>query len=135
MRFRTLWLTGIVVSGLSVAATAALLSSGQACAQQQPVSYAEDVAPIFRGYCASCHLPGGRGYNASGFNVSSYRSVMAGTKFGRMVIPGQPDISNLVVLVEGRASPKIQMPYEHHPLPSCLSQTIWTWVFQGAKNN
>jgi hypothetical protein len=31
---------------------------------------------------------------------------MKGTKFGRMVIPGQPDSSNLYVLISGRA--KIQ---------------------------
>ncbi len=135
MRHRMLSLASVAVVGLAVAGAATLTPSAPVCAQQKPVSYAEDVAPIFRGYCASCHRPGGEGYKASGFDVSSHDSVMAGTKFGRMVIPGQPDASNLVVLIEGRASPKIQMPYKHHPLPSCLRQTIWTWVFQGAKNN
>ena len=56
---------------------------------------------------------------------------MKGTKFGPMVIAGQPDTSNLVVLVEGKA--KIQMPYGHKPLPECLRRNIWSWIFEGAK--
>jgi hypothetical protein len=60
---------------------------------------------------------------------------MKGTEFGPMVIPGDPDRSNLIVLIEGRASPEIRMPFGHKPLPSCLRQNIWTWIFQGAKNN
>jgi len=126
-------LASIAVSGLSIAGVSISLPTRQACAQQAQMSYAEDIAPIFRGWCISCHQPGGQGYNASGLDLTSYDGVMKGTKFGPMVIPGQPDSSNLIVLIDGRA--KIQMPYGHKPLPSCLRQNIWTWIFQGAKNN
>jgi Planctomycete cytochrome C len=126
-------LTGIVVGGLSIAGVSISPPLRQACAQQAQVSYAEDIAPIFRGWCVSCHQPGGQGYNASGLDLTSYDGVMKGTKFGTMVIPGDPDSSNLIVLIDGRA--KIQMPYGHKPLPACLRQNIWTWIFQGAKNN
>jgi len=27
------------------------------------------------------------------------------------------------------------MPYGHNALPACLRQNIWTWIFEGAKNN
>ena len=104
-----------------------------ACAQQGQMSFAEDIAPIFKGCCVSCHQPGGEGYNASGLDLTSYDGLMKGTKFGTMVIPGQPDSSNLIVLIDGRA--KIRMPFGHKPLPSCLRNIIWSWIFQGAKNN
>lgn len=129
-------LAGAVIVAFSMAGATALTPVPQACAQsQQQISYSQDIAPIFRGWCVSCHAPGGAGYQASGLDLTTYQGLMKGTKFGAMVIPGQPDVSNLVVLVEGRASPKIRMPFEHKQLPNCLRQEIWTWVFQGAKDN
>jgi hypothetical protein len=121
------------VLSLSVGGAALFAPVHQACAQQSQVSFAEDIAPIFKGWCVSCHQPGGQGYNASGLDLTSYDGVMKGTKFGPMVIPGQPDQSNLTVLVEGRA--KITMPFGHKALPGCLRSSISTWIFQGAKNN
>lgn len=119
----TIWLAGIML----------LQPMRQAGAQQTQMSFSEDIAPIFKGWCVSCHQPGGQGYNASGLDLTSYDGVMKGTKFGPMVIPGHPDESNLVVLVEGRA--KIRMPFGHKALPDSLRNSIWTWIFQGAKNN
>jgi hypothetical protein len=106
-----------------------------ACAQRQrgSMSFSEDVVPIFKGYCESCHQPGGQGYAASGLDLTSYDGLMKGTKFGPMVVPGKPDQSNLFILISGQA--KIQMPYGHKLIPSCLQDTIYSWIFQGAKNN
>jgi Planctomycete cytochrome C len=96
------------------------------------MSYSEDIAPIFRGWCVSCHEPGGEGYEATGLDLTSYAAVMKGSKFGPMIIPGRPDESNLIVLIAGRS--KITMPFGHKPLPTCLQQNIWSWVFEGAKD-
>jgi len=65
----------------------------------------------------------------------SYRTgrFMKGTKFGPMVIPGQPDNSNLIALIDGKA--KTRMPFGHKALPSCLRDNVYGWIFQGAKNN
>ena len=143
MSYRKLHLAGVAIIALAMAGAAAPIPSSihQAYAQRrQPpqqlvVSFKQDIVPIFRGYCYSCHEPGGEGYKASGLDLTSYAGVMKGTKFGRMVIPGKPDISNLVVLIEGRAAAKIRMPHGRKQLPSCLRNEIWTWVFQGAKDN
>ncbi len=129
------FLASIAAGGLLFAGSMALVPVRQACAQRTEISYSEDIAPIFRGWCVSCHSPGGEGYTASRLDLSTYEGLMAGTKFGPMVIPGNPDDSNLVVLIEGRASPEIRMPFRHKPLPTCLRQDIWTWIFQGAKDN
>jgi len=126
-------LVSVAAGAVSVLGAALFAPVHQACAQQAQVSFAEDIAPIFKGWCVSCHQPGGRGYDASGLDLTSYDGVMKGTKFGPMVIPGHPDESNLIVLVEGRA--KVTMPFGHKALPDCLRSNIWTWIFQGAKNN
>ena len=133
MKWPRLMFCSIAVGGLSLAATTVLTPIPKACAQHARTSFAEDVAPILKGYCAACHQPGGEGYNASGLDVTTYDGLMKGTKFGPMVIPGQPDTSNLIVLIDGRA--KIRMPYGHKPLPSCLRDIVYSWIFQGAKNN
>lgn len=133
MKKSRLALVSVTVGGLSLAGAIGLAPIHQACAQQAHMSYAEDIAPIFKGWCVSCHQPGGQGYEASGLDLTSYDGLMKGTKFGPMVIPGQPDNSNLMVLIEGRA--KISMPYGHKPLPECLRRNIWSWIFEGAKNN
>ncbi len=124
---------GVVAASVALAASTMLLPVSQACAQQAQVSYSEDIAPIFKGWCVSCHQPGGEGYERSGFDVRTYQSVMKGNRFGPMVLPGKPDESNLVVLIDGDA--KIRMPFQHKPLANCLRENIWTWIFQGARNN
>ena len=126
-------LASVVSVGLSLAGSAALTPINHACAAQAQVSYSEDIAPIFRGWCSSCHAPGGEGTKASGLDLSTYEGLMKGTNFGPMVVPEKPDESNLMVLVQGQA--KLRMPFEHKPLPSCLRQNIWSWIFEGAKNN
>ncbi len=129
-----------ISSFIGIAAVGLLLNGApipgpvrQACAQARQLSYAEDVAPIFKGWCVSCHQPGGQGFAASGLDLTSHETLMKGTKFGPMVIPKEPDSSSLIALINGRA--KIRMPYGHKPLPECLRTNIWTWIFEGAKNN
>ena len=126
-------LLGLAVGGLALAGATVLAPIQYACAQQAKMSFAEDIAPILKGWCVSYHQPGGEGYKESGLDLTSYEGLMKGTKFGPMVIPGQPDNSNLMVLIEGNA--KIRMPFGHKALPSCLRNNIWSWIFQGAKSN
>lgn len=133
MKKPRLTLLSVAAGGLSVAAAMLIAPVHDACAQRAQMSFAEDVVPIFKGYCVSCHMPGGQGYEASGLDLTSYDGLMKGTKFGPMVIPGQPDSSNLIVLIDGKA--KLRMPFGHKALPSCLRDTIYSWIFQGAKNN
>lgn len=88
----------VLVGGLAVVGTTALMPVRQACAQRGQMSYKEDIVPIFKGWCISCHQPGGQGYKASGVDLTSYAGLMKGTKFGTVVIPKEPDSSTLVAL-------------------------------------
>ena len=97
---------GAIVSGLVMLA---------ACSPRN-VSFSADVQPIIKKYCMECHVPGGAGYNASGFDMSSYEILMKGGKFGPFVVPGDPLGSNLNVLVEGSADPSIHMPHGREKL-------------------
>ena len=137
MNSRGLTIACVVLAGISIAGTTALIPAGPACAQQQrnQISYKEDIVPIFKGYCLECHTSGGRGQEASGVDLTSYAGLMKGTKFGAVVIPKEPDSSTLIALIYGRTSPQIRMPLGHKPLPDCLRVMIWGWIFEGAKDN
>jgi len=99
------------------------------------VSFSADVQPILAKYCLECHVPGGTGYDASGFDMSSYEAFMKGGKFGGFVIPGDAFSSNLIVLVEGRAHPSIRMPHGREKLADSEIEVLKVWVQEGAKNN
>jgi len=98
-------------------------------------SFKEDVLPVFKGRCIECHQPGGEGFEKSGLDLSTYEGVMKGTRFGPMVIPGDPDVSNLIHLLDWRASPELRMPHGQKKLSICDRDAIRGWIRQGAKDN
>jgi hypothetical protein len=119
---------------LPAAVLAAAAWSGAALAEEE-VSYKLDVQPILQSRCVECHQPGGQGYEASGLDLTSYKGLMKGTKHGPIVVPGEPFTSNLMVLVEGRADPKVRMPHDQRPLLKQQIEILRLWVKQGAKDN
>ena len=125
--------TGIARKVLAAAALPLLIA---ACSTEAPVSFSQDVRPILDQNCLSCHQAGGAGFEASGFSMASYDALMKGTEGGPMVIPGDVEASNLLVLMEGRADPSISMPHgSMKPVPQNDIDTIRSWIDQGAKNN
>ena len=105
------------------------------CAAPAEMSFKEDVFPIFKGRCIDCHQPSGQGYEQSGLDLTTYQGVMKGTKFGPIVVPGDPDSSNLMWLLDWRASPELRMPHGKKKLSTCDRDAIRSWIFQGAKDN
>ena len=107
-----------------------------ACSGDPAVSFSEHVKPILDQNCTQCHQAGGEGEVASGFNLTSYEGLMKGARFGPMVIAGDAEGSNMLVLMEGRADPSISMPHgQQKPVSDEEIQTIRLWIEQGAKNN
>jgi mono/diheme cytochrome c family protein len=99
------------------------------------VSFKKDVAPIFQSRCASCHTPGGEGTTASGLDLTTYEGIMKGTKYGPMIVPGNADASNLMWLLDWKASPQLRMPHGKDQLPVAERDRLRAWIRQGAKDN
>jgi hypothetical protein len=125
-------LTALVSFGAIGAAL--LIAPAESCAAE-PVSFSEDILPIFKGRCIGCHQPGGEGYETSGLDLTTYAGLMKGTKFGAMVVPRDPEGSNLVRLLEWRASPQLRMPHGKKQLSTCDRATLRAWIREGAKDN
>lgn len=122
--------TRILRGGAVLSATLLLAACGQ-----KEVSFKNDVQPIVAKYCLECHAAGGQGTEKSGLLMSSYDSLMKGTKFGPIIKPGDGLTSALIMLVEGRADPSIKMPHGKEALPKENIEVLKKWVEQGAKNN
>ena len=120
----------LFAGALAVAAAVAPPPNASAA---EVVSYQLDVKPILDSRCAACHSPGGEGYKTSGLDLSSYEGLMAGTKHGPIIVPGEPLVSNLNVLVEGRA--QVRMPHNQRPLLTQQTEILRDWVKQGAHDN
>jgi mono/diheme cytochrome c family protein len=134
MKRRNLIAAAIVVGAACVMIVDVSTPSAQLCAAD-PQSFSEDILPIFQGRCVSCHQPGGAGYEKSGLNLTSYEGLMKGTKFGAMVIPRDPEGSNLMWLLDWRGSPEVRMPHGKKKLSICDRNAIRAWIREGAKDN
>lgn len=109
------------------------------CAAAAPkaptVSFAADILPLLKWRCAGCHEAGGEGIQKSGLDLSTYEGVMKGTKFGPMVIPKDPQSSNLMLLLDWRVPAALRMPHGKKKLSTCDRDSIRTWIGEGALNN
>ena len=98
-------------------------------------SFKDEIFPIIKKYCVECHQPGGEGHEKSGLDMTTYEAIMKGTKHGPIVVPGDAFLSNLNVLIEGRAARHLRMPYHGKELTKWQRHMIRRWVNRGAKNN
>lgn len=116
------------------------------------VSFQHDIQPILTQNCSACHSQGGVGFERSGFSVKDYSTVMRGTKYGAVIVPGSSLDSNLVWLLKHNAQVSIDMPkkclklspatdkcriasYTPGVLPHREMVKIVKWVDEGAKDN
>ncbi len=135
MKGRPLLFTGVVALGMGIVTGVDIINAPGACAAEEIVSFKEDILPLLKWRCSSCHEAGGAGYEKSGLDLTSYAGVMKGTKFGPMIIPREPESSNLMLLLDWRAAPALRMPHGKKQLSSCDRSSIRTWIRQGAKDN
>lgn len=125
-----------MLQGIAIVASLSFSSLAYSAATQAEISYKSDVHPIIHDYCLSCHEPEGKGYEQSGLDMRSYRSLMKGTRFGTIIKPGDSFSSILIQVIEGRVHPSIKMPYGMNGgLAKEKINVLKKWVDQGAKDN
>ena len=79
--------------------------------------------------------PYGAGVRALDHHSESRETYYAHTPGLKMVIPGDPDSSNLMWLLDWRASPELRMPHGNKKLSTCDRNEIRRWIREGAKDN
>jgi hypothetical protein len=105
----------------------AALSPGMvAPAPAPPPSFAKDVAPILDKWCVSCH---GEKEAQADLRLDSYDAILKGGDDGPVIVPGDPDQSQLLAQIERRVRPP--MPPKKH-LPKDPVAVIRAWIVSGA---
>jgi hypothetical protein len=107
------------------------------CAARQTVSFHQDVYPILETNCLACHRPpDGQGFLKTRLGMESYQSLMRGTRYGPVIVPGDGGKSIFSMLVEGRADASLRMPHQRNkPLSAREIGILRLWVDQGARDN
>jgi len=98
------------------------------------VNFENDVAPILKTYCWSCHGAGGR---IGGLDMRNLPLLLEGGKSGPAIVPGKAEESLLYQkLVQGEMPPKepLDANVVYSPVPPTPEQreTIRAWIDAGA---
>ena len=96
--------------------------------RERKVNFVDDVSPIIREYCVSCHR-GSRARN--GLKLKSLRGLMAGGSSGSPVVPGDASASLLYLVMSHEKSPT--MPPDEDMLEPELLSVIRTWIDEGCR--
>jgi cytochrome c553 len=105
---------------LVLSLTASAVSSALAAAPGATLTFEKDVRPIVKAHCTHCH---GEEEKPEGGVDLRLRRFM-----DELIVPGQPDQSELVTIIRSGEMPKKGKPMPEHELA-----VIEQWIAQGAK--
>ncbi len=112
----------------AAAAVLILAASVKTAALAGTATYA-DVAPVFKENCTVCHSGEGA---PKGLRLDSFDSIRKGSDGGPVVVPGNPEKSELIRRVKGISQPR--MPLTGPPyLPDEKIALIERWILDGAE--
>jgi WD40 repeat protein len=109
----------------------ALLVLAGPLAAQQPPSYARQVKPFLAKYCLECH---GGGKAKGGLSLEAYPALRKGGDSGPALVPGKPDESLIVRLVEGKEK-KVMPPKKAKQPKPAERALLRAWIAAGAKDD
>src|SRR5215216_5412250 len=99
-------------------------------AAEEKVTYDDQLAPILRQRCSSCHNSNAK---KGDLDVTNYPGLMRGGSSGAAIEPGDPDTSHLFLLVTRQSEPF--MPQKADKLPDNEIDIIRRWIKGGALEN
>jgi hypothetical protein len=126
------WIDSLGSKSATAAGSGNKIGNGSTTA---PVSFKNDIQPIFTAHCAQCHLNG----VVSGGLSLTYAGIIKGGAIvpGPAVKPGDHAHSVLWQIIQpGSGQPGgSRMPLGGTPLSPAQINLIASWIDQGAKNN
>ena len=109
--------------------TATILTTCAAAVAAKPVSYYNDIVPVFKRSCTGCHQPA----KLKGqLDMTSYEVFKKGGKHGPGFVAGKPKESAVIEEISGDEP---SMPKEGDPLSKAEIAMIERWITEGATND
>lgn len=100
--------------------------AAEASAQQKPLDFAHQIAPILKKHCVECH---GGNEAKGGFSLNTRELFLEDD----MAAPGKPDESHFLELISS-TDPESQMPPKGKPrVPAEQVALLKTWIGDGMK--
>ena len=102
-------------------------------AEEQPAaapSYFRDIRPVIQQHCQGCHQPA---IKQGHLDLTRYRTLLQGGHSGPGLVPGDPEGSLLIAMMEGRRPPL--MPLGGPPLDPEIIGKFRAWVEGGATDD
>jgi hypothetical protein len=98
------------------------------------MTFSQDVAPILVANCVRCHSGDGAGLKKGKLDLSTFEKLQkaAGIRDHKVISPGKPEESALVLRIKGRETPRMPQG-NNQTLSADAIATIEQWVKQGAK--
>jgi hypothetical protein len=93
------------------------------------ISFSRDIAPILVQNCTRCHDSKKR---SGKFDLTSFEKLMAGSDKEKVIVPGQPEESHLVLRIQGEETPKMPQGNNNN-LGDVAIEKIANWVKAGAR--
>jgi len=100
--------------------------------EQQPVSFYEQIRPIFQAQCHGCHQPARD--NGEYVMTDFAKLVAGGESESAAIVAEKPDESNLIGLITP-TNGEAEMPKGKKPLSAPEIELIRRWVAEGAKDD
>ena len=97
------------------------------------LSFQRDIAPILVANCVGCHTGTGPGLGRGKLSMASFEKLMAGGKRGTDIVPGDPDLSHLVLMIQGEETPRMPPTNGQRGLAESAAEKIEAWVKAGAR--
>lgn len=116
---------------LSVLMAWLLMQPVAAHAQEKPISFISDVAPIFKENCFACHDAKKR---SGKYDMTTFEKLMAGGAGGEGITAGKhedSEVYNLMVTDKERRMPPRKDNLS--PVPKAQTEIVRKWIAQGAK--
>jgi hypothetical protein len=121
----------ILCALLTALAAWLILAVPRAAAQEKPVSFINDVAPILKENCFACHDAKKR---SGKLDMTSYEKILAGGAAGEGVTPGKHADSEMYTLVVSQKERRMPPRKDNlSPVPTPQADVIKKWIDQGAK--
>ncbi|MCA1685731.1 MAG: hypothetical protein LC745_07030 [Planctomycetia bacterium] len=94
------------------------------------LKFSRDIAPILVANCGDCHMKAAK--NGGNFEMASFKKLMEGSpKKKKVIIPGKPEESHLVLQIKGEEDPKMPRGNNRNLSEEAVGK-IEQWVKAGA---
>jgi hypothetical protein len=96
------------------------------------ISFKQDVAPILLANCVGCHSKGRPGLSRGKLEMTSFAKLMEGTPKEKVITPGKPEESHLILRVRGEETPRMPQGGNNNGLAEEAISRIEQWIKSGA---